>query len=56
MGSNVWKRGVRHKVLEKPRMNKKSVKVQLRSAERGGVMECRMKWRRAESGGCRSAQ
>ena len=56
MGSVVWKRGVPQKVLEKRRMKKKSIKFRLRSAEKGGVMECGMKLRRAERGGCRSAE
>jgi len=42
MGSVVWKRGVPQKVLEKCGMKKKRVKFKLRSAERGGVKECRM--------------
>jgi len=36
MGSVVWKRGVPQTVLEKRGMKKKSVKFELRSAERGG--------------------
>jgi len=36
MGIVVWKRGVPQKVLEKHGMRKKSVKLQLRSAEREG--------------------
>jgi len=56
MGSVVWKRGVPQKLLEKRGMKKKSVKFQLRSAERGGVKECRMKLRSAERGGFRTAE
>jgi len=66
LGSNVWKREVPQKVLEKPGMKKNSVKSKPRSAESGGVkecgmtlrspkrgwvMECRMTLRSAESGG-----
>jgi len=50
MRSVVWKRGVPQNVLEKRGMTMKSVKFKLRSAERGGVMECRMKLRSAERG------
>jgi len=53
MGTVVWKRGVPQKVLQKRSMKKKSIKLKLRSAERGGVKEYGMKFRRAESGGCR---
>jgi len=56
MGSVVWKRGVPQKVLEKRGMKKKSVKFKLRSAERGGVKECRMKWRSTGREGCRSVE
>jgi len=56
MGSVVWKRGVPQKVLEKHGMIKKSVKFQLRSAERGGVKTCGMKLRSAKRGGCRSTE
>jgi len=56
MGSFGWKRGVRQKVLEKRQMNKKSIKLKLKSSQRGGVKECGMKLRSAERGGCRSAE
>ena len=56
MGSVEWKRGVPQKVLEKHGMKKKSVKIKLRSAKRGGVKECGMKLRSAGRGGCRSAE
>ena len=48
MGSVVWKRGVRQKVLEKRGMKKQSVKFKLRSAERVVVKECGMELRSAE--------
>jgi len=56
MGSVVWKRGVPQKVLEKHGMKKKTVKIKLRSAERGGGKECGMKLRSADRGGCRSVE
>jgi len=49
-GSVVWKRGVPQKVLEKRGMKKKSIKFKLRSAERGGVKECGMKFMSTEIG------
>jgi hypothetical protein len=37
-------------------MKRKRVKFKLRSAERGVVIDCRMKLKSAEKGGCRSAE
>jgi len=56
MGSVVWRRRVPEKVLEKRGMKKKSVKFELRSAERGGVEEYGMKLWSAERGGFTSAE